>query len=156
MNPKIVLVPLDGSSLAEAALTTAMGFARNGALLILLRAVGAHGSPFVDPCDAQVVAVRKAEEYLTAVAARLRGAGAGNVETTVWYGPPAESIADAARYRRAELIVMSSHGRSGLGRLVLGSVAEDVLRTTCTPILLLRPGVPSPASGRRVEEAVHV
>lgn len=156
MNPKLVLVPLDGSPLAEGALTTAMGFARNGAMLVLLRAVEAHGSPFLDPCDAQVAAIREAEDYLTAVAARLRQAGAGNVETTVWYGPPAASITDAARYRRAELIVMSSHGRSGLGRLVLGSVAESVLRTTYTPILLLRPGVPAPVSGPVVEETAHV
>jgi nucleotide-binding universal stress UspA family protein len=62
------------------------------------------------------------------------------VETSVWYGPAADAIVEAARYRGADLIVMSSHGRSGLGRLVLGSVAESVLRATATPILLIRAG----------------
>ena len=51
-------------------------------------------------------------------------AGVANAETSVWYGPPVEAIVEAARYRKADLIVMSSHGRSGVGRLVFGSVAE--------------------------------
>ena len=53
---------------------------------------------------------------------------------------PAQAIVEAAKYRKADLIVMSTHGRSGIGRLVLGSVAEKVLRATAVPILLLRPG----------------
>jgi nucleotide-binding universal stress UspA family protein len=67
-------------------------------------------------------------------------AGVANAETSVWYGPPVEAIVEAARYRKADLIVMSSHGRSGVGRLVLGSIAESVLRSTSVPILLIRPG----------------
>jgi nucleotide-binding universal stress UspA family protein len=66
-----------------------------------------------------------------------------NLETSVWYGPAAPAIVDAARLRKVDLIVMTTHGRSGLGRLILGSVAESVLRGTSTPILLLRaPGAP--------------
>jgi len=65
------------------------------------------------------------------------------VDTSVWYGGPARALVDAARVHRADLIVMTTHGRSGLGRLILGSVAESVLRVTETPILLLRaPGAP--------------
>jgi nucleotide-binding universal stress UspA family protein len=139
MKPKTVLVPLDGSALAEGALAEALELARDGAALVLLRATEAQGSPFMDPTEAQVAAIREAEEYLAGVAERLREGGVDNVQTSVWFGPPAESIVDAARYRGADLIVMSSHGRSGLGRLVLGSVAESVLRGTSTPILLLRP-----------------
>ena len=48
------------------------------------------------------------------------------------------AIVEAAQLRGADLIVMSTHGRSGLGRLILGSVAEAVLRSTTTPILLVR------------------
>ena len=70
--------------------------------------------------------------------------GVKDVATSVWYGPPVESIADAARYRSADLIVMTTHGRSGLSRLLLGSVAEAVLRATTTPVLLLRPGQSAP------------
>jgi nucleotide-binding universal stress UspA family protein len=86
----------------------------------------------------QVEVVREAEEYLARVAARLERDGTRSVQTSVWYGPPVSAIVEAAQLRGADLIVMSTHGRSGLGRLVLGSVAEAVLRSTTTPILLVR------------------
>jgi nucleotide-binding universal stress UspA family protein len=138
MAPKKILVPLDGSRLAEVALPEAFEFASRGATLVLLRAAEAARLPAADPTESQVTVVREAEGYLASIAERARKAGVQNVETSVWYGAPAESIIDAARTRGIDLIVMSSHGRSGLGRLVLGSVAESVLRGTTTPILLLR------------------
>jgi nucleotide-binding universal stress UspA family protein len=58
---------------------------------------------------------------------------------SAWYGPAVEAIVEAARYRHADLIVMSSHGRSGVARLVVGSVTERVLRATTVPILVIRP-----------------
>jgi nucleotide-binding universal stress UspA family protein len=141
MKVKTILVPLDGSSLAEAALTPAMEIAgESGARLVLLRAAVGHRSPMADPTEAQVQAVREAEEYLTEAQARVATAGVVDAEISVWYGPPVEAIVEAARFRKADLIVMSSHGRSGLGRLVLGSIAESVLRSTSVPILLIRPG----------------
>ena len=91
-----------------------------------------------DPTEAQVAVVREAEDYLAGARTRVVDGGVADVERSVWYGPPAEAIVEAARYRGADLIVMSSHGRSGIGRLVLGSVAESVLRGTPTPILLIR------------------
>ena len=138
MAPKKILVPLDGSRLAEVALPEAFEFASRGATLVLLRAAGRRAASAADPTESQVTVVREAEGYLASIAERARKAGVQNVETSVWYGAPAESIIDAARTRGIDLIVMSSHGRSGLGRLVLGSVAESVLRGTTTPILLLR------------------
>jgi nucleotide-binding universal stress UspA family protein len=82
------------------------------------------------------------------------------VETSVWYGPPADAIVEAARFRNADLIVMSTHGRSGVGRLVLGSVAESVLRGSKTAILLVRePSAPVQALGgtaRPAREASRV
>lgn len=161
MKPKTVLVPLDGSLLAEAALTEAVEFARSGATLVLLRAAEAHTLPTADPTEAQVAVVREAEEYLAGVEGRARKSGAQRVETSVWYGPPAEAIVDAAKFRGVDLIVMSTHGRSGLGRLVLGSVAETVLRATTIPILLLRPQeaplVPAGiGEARPAKETAHV
>jgi nucleotide-binding universal stress UspA family protein len=133
-----ILVPLDGSALAEAAVAKAVALAGETGSLMLVRAAEAHTLPGADPTEAQVEVVREAEEYLEAVRARLKRDGCPRVETSVWYGPAASAIVDAARLRRADLIVMSTHGRSGLGRLILGSVAESVLRGTTTPILLLR------------------
>ena len=140
MNVETILVPLDGSLLAESALKPAVELAREKhAKLVLMRAAEAH-TTVTDPGEAQVAAVREADEYLTRVRARVLEGGVAAVEAAVWYGPPTEAIAEAASYRSADLIVMSSHGRGGLGRLVLGSVAEGVLRATRTPILLIRAG----------------
>lgn len=154
-----ILVPLDGSALAETALRKAVELARGEATLVLLRAAEAHTLPGADPIDAQVITVREAEEYLAAVRARVAEAGVGKVETHVWYGPPASAIVEAARVQKVDLIVMSTHGRSGLGRLILGSVAESVLRGTTTPILVLRaPDAPvePPRAARAGAEASRV
>ncbi len=134
-----LLVPLDGSGLAEQALTKALEVAESGkTTLLLLRAAEASAWPGVDPTDEQVRVVHEAEEYLNAVQERLADKGIRKVETSVWYGRPAAAIVEAARVGGADLIVMTTHGRSGLGRLILGSVAEAVLRGTSTPIMLLR------------------
>jgi nucleotide-binding universal stress UspA family protein len=135
---KKILVPLDGSILAEHAIGTAGALGADGAAMMLVRAAEAHCLPGVDPTEMQVDVVREAEEYLARVAVRLERDGVKNVQTSVWYGPPASAIVEAAQLRGADLIVMSTHRRSGLGRLILGSVAEAVLRSTTTPILLVR------------------
>ena len=140
MKRQTLLVPLDGSEMAEVALAKAMELAAmmQHPKLLLLRAAEAHTFPGVDPTEAQVKVVREAEEYLDAVAERLHRKGIRDVQTSVWYGHPAESIVEAARFYEVDLIVMSTHGRSGLGRLILGSVAESVIRGTVMPILLVR------------------
>jgi nucleotide-binding universal stress UspA family protein len=138
MSYQKILVPLDGSPLAEAALPTAAEFAAGGASILLLRAVEAHTLPGLDPSAAQVEVVQEAEDYLAGIKVRLEGKGVRRVETSVWYGPAALAIVEAARLRRIDLVVMCTHGRSGLGRLIVGSVAESVLRGTAVPILLLR------------------
>jgi nucleotide-binding universal stress UspA family protein len=139
MKLERILVPLDGSPLAETALGTATEMARaSGARLILLRAAWAHTLPGVDPTEAEVRVVREAETYLAGIRERLATAGLRDLEPMVWYGPAAVAIIEAARFHKASLIVMTTHGRSGLGRLVLGSVAESVLRGSAVPILLLR------------------
>ena len=159
MKVRRVLVPLDGSALGETVLDAAVGLAQDGASLLLLRAAEARNL-VGDPVAAQLKVVQEAEAYLGGVADRLRQKGAAVVETCVWYGPAAEAIVEAAWARDCDLILMSSHGRSGLSRLVLGSVAETVLRGTTTPILLVRPtGAPVaaiPASGARPAETSHV
>ncbi len=157
-----ILVPLDGSLVAEAALPKAVELIRNNreATLILLRTVEVRTLPGVDPIDAQVSAVHEAEDYLEAVAARLRDDDVPGVRTSVWYGAAAPSILEAARMAKPDLIMMSTHGRSGICRLVLGSVAESVLRGTRTPIFLIRVdrtpvGTPVGRAGAR-EEAANV
>jgi len=139
MRLETILVPLDGSSLAEAALPNATEFAeRSGARLVLLRAAEAHTFPGIDPIEAQAKVVREAEEYLAEVERRLSHSGLKEVTSSVWYGPAAYAIVEGAKLYNTDLIVMTTHGRGGLGRLILGSVAESVLRGTTTPVLLIR------------------
>lgn len=140
MKTNKIMVPLDGSELAESVLADAFDLAmRGGGVVILMRAAEAHVLPGYDPTLAQVDAVAEAEKYLADLKAKLEQRGIRNVEAHVWYGPPAASIIEAAGAYKPDLIVMTTHGRSGVGRLVFGSVAESVLRGTAIPIFLRRP-----------------
>lgn len=134
-----ILVPLDGSTLAEAAIPKALELGEvSGARVLLVRAAQAQTVPGADPTEAQIKVVREAEAYLAHVQERLTGRGRVTMDTSVWYGPAAYAIVEATRMHDVDQIVMTTHGRSGLGRLLFGSVAESVLRGTTTPILLLR------------------
>jgi nucleotide-binding universal stress UspA family protein len=140
MKADRILVPLDGSELAEAAIAGATEMAASkSATLMLVRAAEARTLPGTDVTGAQIEAVREAEAYLVSVKAKLESQGVRKVEANVWYGPAAPAIIEAAQIYKPDLIVMSTHGRSGLGRLIFGSVAESVLRGTTVPILLIRP-----------------
>jgi nucleotide-binding universal stress UspA family protein len=133
-----LLVPLDGSRLAEAVLPLAETLAReHGAELFLLRALRAE-----DSVDAETAAQREAESYLEATAGDTRARGLPAVRWLTWYDEPAPAIANGAAANAIELIVMATHGRSGLGRLLLGSVAEGVVRKTTVPVLLVRGELP--------------
>ncbi|MEJ7652410.1 MAG: universal stress protein [Chloroflexia bacterium] len=133
-----VLASLDGSLLAEKALPFAEALAREGdGTLILTRAVLAHSLPGVDAADAQRTAVSEAEDYLEKVAATLSERGI-TTETAVPHDEAGRGIVEEARLRRADLIVMSTHGRGGLGRWVYGSVAEAVLAASTVPVMLVR------------------
>lgn len=129
-----MLIPLDGSGLAEAIVPVAEALARDyEAELLLIRALTPRGS-----LDEEVAAQREAEAYLTRVADDLRTRGVPRVEWKVWYADPPQAIVDAARDHGIDLITMATHGRSGLDRLLLGSVAERVVRTATVPVLLLK------------------
>lgn len=131
-----ILVPLDGSTLAERALPYAESLARSaGARMLLLRAIQAHAFPGTDPADEQLKAVEAAESYLQRVASGLQTGTA--IETIAFYGDPVEAIVLEAALREASLIVMSTHGRSGLGQLLYGSVARAVLQRSSAPVLLV-------------------
>jgi nucleotide-binding universal stress UspA family protein len=81
--------------------------------------------------------LKKAREYLTPVDADLRRQGA-RVMTDACYGDPVTEIVAAARESGAGLIAMTTHGRSGLGKLLFGSVPEAVLRRAEIPVLMMR------------------
>ena len=147
---KSILVPLDGSPLAEAILPEVAGLTRAlGAELTLLRVALAQTFPGIDPihlADEEVRVLQEAEAYLAAVAERFAQESV-NVKTVVRYGLPAEEIVDHVAFVGADLVAMSTHGRSGLSRLVMGSVAEEVVRKAKVPVLLLRAQGNQPKKG---------
>jgi nucleotide-binding universal stress UspA family protein len=133
-----ILVPLDGSELAERALVYADFVARPAsAKVLLVRAAMSHTLAGVDGQERRVGAIHEAEEYLAQVKADLTDRGL-EVETVVPYGPAAECIADRARLHPTDLIVMSTHGRTGPAHLLFGSVAESVVSRTSVPVMLER------------------
>ena len=81
--------------------------------------------------------LKEAREYLASVAADLRGRGV-RVTTDARHGEPVTELVAAARETGADLIAMTTHGRSGIGRLLFGSVAEAVLRQAEIPVLMMR------------------
>jgi nucleotide-binding universal stress UspA family protein len=140
---KRALVPLDGSSVAEAIIPFILDIA--GPLdmeVVLLRVVEPiapmviEGSRHVEVEDIEARRT-DAEEYLAPVAVELRNKGV-RVESRVRRGSTTEEIVAAARETGADLIAMSTHGRGGLGRLMFGSVAQAVLGHVDMPVLLMR------------------
>lgn len=134
-----ILVPLDGSKLAEQALAAATGLAiSTGAEVVLLTAIAKQerwadaDSPGWE-AEEQVTATG----YLDTMARDLRDNGL-QATTRVAWGRPADVIRQIADEASADLIIMGTHGRSGLKRLLIGSVADTVMRTSERPLLLVR------------------
>jgi nucleotide-binding universal stress UspA family protein len=131
-----ILVPLDGSPLGERALPYAVALGeRSGARLLLVEVAIASVVTRNDPRTGEPHAIDLVEEYLAAVAGRI--AGRVTVETLKTRGEPGNEIVRLAERRRADLIAMSTHGRSGIGRWLYGSVAEHVLLHARVPVLLV-------------------
>lgn len=140
-----ILVPLDGSARAERAIPVAARIAkRRSATVVLLRVVseladiGGYMIPSVatDPSVVEREEV-EAREYLRAIA-RNHAFDGVKVETTVEFGLPAQVILEAIRTDGIDGVIIGSHGRTGLSRWVLGSVAQPIVRTSAAPVLLLR------------------
>jgi nucleotide-binding universal stress UspA family protein len=139
-----VLIPLDGSELGEAILPFAEKIAGPlDAEVVLVRvveplsAVEAMAAPGVVTPDTFPLREMEAKRYLTDVEKRLTGKGL-RVRARIQIGSPAEEIVAAAATVGADLIAMTTHGRSDLTRVLFGSVAEAVLRASPVPVLMIR------------------
>ncbi|MGB7946899.1 MAG: universal stress protein [Candidatus Binatia bacterium] len=150
-----VLVPLDGSELAEKALPTATGIAARLKLkIVLVRALvrfffetpepvlPVFGTHRQNQKDLWAQAGTAATEYLNEKVARLRAEGLSDVSCVLIEDGAegaAAAIIDLAKEISDSLVVMSTHGRSGIGRWLLGSVTERVMRHSSVPVLVIRP-----------------
>jgi nucleotide-binding universal stress UspA family protein len=142
-----VMIPLDGSELAEQALEPALQLGRlMEANYLLLRVVKLVvmldpnlGWPAMTGTNETLTrqAIDEAQAYLDRIAVRLGGHGLKVRTRTVLHTHPAEAILQEAQ--GADVIALATHGRGGLRRLLLGSVADKVLRGGTTPMLVCRP-----------------
>jgi nucleotide-binding universal stress UspA family protein len=146
-----IVVPLDGSDLAEGVLPTVEELAKKLDLeVVLIRAFaipyGAYstGEGFYDPVNLEAFLAQLREEtseYLERKAAHLKRNGVANVSFVAKEGLSADEIIKFASETPANLVAMSTHGRSGVKRWVLGSVSETVVRHSGDPVLVLRAGI---------------
>ena len=143
-----LLVPLDRSSLAEEAIGQAAAIARasNATIEIVL----VHQPfPFGGYTDMPwaVTDTDAEKKYVEAIASEITSGANVPVMGAVLLGDPADEICEHARETSTDLIVMTSHGRTGFSRAWLGSVADSVMRNAETPVLILRPEQPSGVRG---------
>jgi nucleotide-binding universal stress UspA family protein len=153
-----IVVPLDGSELAEGALTQAVGLAKGlNSTLVLVQAIDSLAQRMSRPpalIEAPAMAANveilqealdaekaAADEYLGQRRDALMKDGV-KAEAYVGEGHPTDVILKLAEEKNAGLIVMSTHGRGGLGRLVFGSVADAVLKNSSVPVVLVRSAHP--------------
>lgn len=145
-----IVVPLDGSQLAEGVLPHVLGLVQGRGSRVWLLSVAAPirgmNSVALDesvPIPGAPEEIGRVEQelsaYLQTIAAKLEPAAAG-VEVAVRFGRQADEILAFSGEVEADLIAMSSHGRSGIGRWVFGGVADRVLHRSTCPVLLVRAG----------------
>jgi len=137
---KKLLIPLDRSPLSEQAVGRAAAIARaTRASIDLILVHEPFGMPIDGPPASDAQDAANERQYLETVAAELRSGASVSVTCTVLRGAASEMICERAKGIGADLIVMTSRGRTGLGRMWLGSVADAVVRNSTVPVLMLRP-----------------
>lgn len=143
--PYRILVPLDGSSLAESALAYAAALALPGDEVVLLHVARPADPPrdrrgvILPMTDQDLEQHEDTARQLTANAAAIWGRLLPDVVHLLAFGDPASGIVAAAVQQETDLIVMASHGRGALGRWRYGSVADAVVRHATAPTMVIRP-----------------
>ena len=128
-----ILVPLKGDPTDETVVAHTGSLARlSGGKVILLRVIHSHSR------DETTFFEEQARAYLEEAVARLKAQGV-TAEGRVAWGEPAEMIVATARELKADLVVMATHGHSEMRHVLVGSVTEDVIRNSVSPVLLVRP-----------------
>lgn len=145
---KKILVPLDGSTWSEAVLPHVRVLAREQqaeVALLRISTAALHVYSEVPFNYAELIErdIADCKRYVEAIAESLRKEGI-TVATSVVDGYVAESILDYAEQNKVDLIAMSTHGRSGVRRMLLGSTADRVVHGARTPVLLVRPDEANP------------
>ena len=144
-----VVVPVDGSAPSEEAVNLALRLVKDDPAEVIFcsmidservaaecASVGGDPSPIIDALTAD------AGRFVTSASKKAEAAGVGWKGQVSHAGDPVDGILSIARSDDADLIVMGSHGRRGLSRLVMGSTTEGVLRRSDVPVLVVRESRP--------------
>ena len=155
-----ILIPLDGTARAEEILSAVLPLTTASPSITLLAVLDAPTTPDAEVLEAIHDVRKKCLLYLYRVAENLRELGCHTTVDLI-VGTPAESILEVQRTQEYDLVALSSHGRSGLQRLLKGSVAEAIIRHATTPVLVLKTDTEAPAQAepivpRRRPEAILV
>jgi len=135
---RTILLPLDGSPLAERALPYAAHLASaTGARLVLMHGDAPTAATHAPQFDVQAFAHRVREGQAVGAISDPRRIQIDAVSTTVYTDKTADGICATARELQADAIVMSTHGQSGPGRWLYGTIADQVLRQTTVPVILV-------------------
>lgn len=149
-----ILVPLDGSTLAECVLPHVIAIApvthaRVTLVHVMEPMQTERGSQAIDPVEWHLQK-QNSEKYLEQVAGRLKASGLLGVEPLILEGNPANSVVDFARGNNVDLIVLSTHGQSGLSGWNVSGVVQKILLRAYKSILLVRAYLPSSAGKTKV------
>jgi nucleotide-binding universal stress UspA family protein len=145
-----ILVPLDGSALAECVLPYVEKLAQGCEVkeITLLRICEAPVIPADYPSDVPInwdqhvkeitkYTEKQCDLYLDKIQKELQSVGVP-VKTATFVGRPETDIVEYTKKNNIDMIVMASHGRSGISRIAYGSISERVFRTACVPIMMIR------------------
>jgi nucleotide-binding universal stress UspA family protein len=141
-----ILVPLDGSNYSESIMQIARGLISGWGgtpdLILFMVVEPFRNQPFRSGDDWNEKMKKEAEKvannYLEQLAEKLNADGI-KARAVVEYGDPAQAIMDYVKKNGVDLIVMSTHGRSGLARMVFGSVADRIIHHSLVPVLISAP-----------------
>lgn len=141
-TPRTILLPLDGTALAEAAIPIAQQFAQNtGATLSFIRILDSNYSEHEQSANqtdtTKQATSQQATRYLEQIKLRLQLANVTS-RYQITSGDPAVAIIRASHTEQVDLIVMSTHGRSGVGRIIHGSVTRQIIGSAICPLVLIR------------------
>ena len=140
-----ILVPLDGSQLAEQAIPYATELCKGSTEVVLFQVVhfplplAAPDAAIAAPLPDSAELLAESRAYLEKLADKLREEGVQVSTDVIERDMVAEAIVEYAKTHDIDLIVMTTHGRSGLSRLIFGSVAESIVRHAPCPVLIVRP-----------------
>lgn len=143
--PKTILVPVDFTDTSERALDYAVDLAKQlGASVVVMHAyeLPVYGFPdgaFVATVEMATRIMNGAQAGLQAEVDKHKAAGV-EIKTVLRQGIAVDEVHSVADEVNADLIVVGTHGRRGLARALLGSVAENVIRTSTRPVLAIRGG----------------